>query len=84
MPIERAARALARLDGNPEATKFEGRPMWESYLDQVRVVLEAVRDLDTGTCLDAFGHPGSDLNHNKDVALYQGVIDALLHKTIRG
>jgi len=38
---ERAARALCRLEGNPEDTMFEGRPMWESYLPQVDAVLEA-------------------------------------------
>lgn len=43
-PIERAARALCILDGHPENIAFEGRPMWESYLPQVRAVLEAVRD----------------------------------------
>jgi len=38
---ERAPRALCRLEGNPEDTMFEGRPMWESYLPEVDVVLEA-------------------------------------------
>lgn len=41
-PRERAARALCRLDGNPENTAFEGKPMWQSYLPQVDAVLEAV------------------------------------------
>nr|WP_176024236.1 hypothetical protein [Brucella pseudintermedia] len=40
-PRERAARALCRKQGMPENIKFEGRPMWESYLDQVDIVLEA-------------------------------------------
>lgn len=40
-PRERAARALCRLDGHPENIRFEGRPMWESYLPQVDAVLEA-------------------------------------------
>lgn len=40
-PRERAARALCRLAGNPEDTKFDGRPMWESYLPEVDAVLEA-------------------------------------------
>lgn len=40
-PRERAARALCRLNGIPEDTQFEGRPMWESYLDQVDAVLQA-------------------------------------------
>lgn len=40
-PRERAARALCRRAGNPEDTKFEGRPMWMSYLDEVDAVLQA-------------------------------------------
>lgn len=39
---ELAARALCRLDGHPEDIKFEGRPMWESYLPQADAVLEAI------------------------------------------
>ena len=41
-PRELAARALCRLDGHPENTKFEGRPMWESYLPQADAVLSAI------------------------------------------
>ncbi|NKE77833.1 hypothetical protein [Ochrobactrum sp. MC-1LL] len=40
-PRERAARALCELHNNPPDIKFEGRPMWESYLDEVDTVLEA-------------------------------------------
>ena len=40
-PRERAARALCRLNRVPEDTMFEGRPMWESYLDEVDIVLKA-------------------------------------------
>ncbi|MCR8493668.1 hypothetical protein [Brucella anthropi] len=40
-PREKAARALCRLDGNPENITFEGQPMWQSYLGQVNAVLKA-------------------------------------------
>lgn len=40
-PRERAARALCRLARVPENTRFEGRPMWESYLAEVDAVLGA-------------------------------------------
>lgn len=39
---ELAARALCRKAGNPEDSTFEGRPMWESYLPEVDVVIEAL------------------------------------------
>lgn len=39
---ELAARALCRHDGHPENAKFEGRPMWESYLPAADAVLKAI------------------------------------------
>lgn len=38
-PREQAARALCRLDGNPEDDAYRGRPMWMSYLLKVDAVL---------------------------------------------
>lgn len=43
---ERAARALCRFHNLPEATKLEGRPMWESFLPEVDAVLEAALEKD--------------------------------------
>lgn len=45
---ELAARALCRMAGNPEDTKFQGRPMWESYLPEAEAVLEAIGWKDEG------------------------------------
>jgi len=39
--IEAAARALFRTEGNPENTKFDGKPMWQSYLPQAKAAIEA-------------------------------------------
>ena len=39
---ELAARALCRHDGHPEEAAFEGRPMWESYLQAADAVLKAI------------------------------------------
>ena len=41
--IERAARALCKFDGHAENIKFEGAPMWQSYVPQARALLAAVR-----------------------------------------
>jgi len=41
-PIERAARALCKLDGHAENGEREGKPLWQSYLPHVRVVFEAI------------------------------------------
>lgn len=43
-PIERAARALCQLDGHPDAEERKGKPLWRSYLPQVRAVLEAIHE----------------------------------------
>ncbi|MBB4407113.1 hypothetical protein GGE29_002755 [Agrobacterium tumefaciens] len=45
-PRERAARALCRLSDVPENTKFNDRPMWESFLPEVDAVLEAALGAD--------------------------------------
>jgi hypothetical protein len=39
--IEAAAKALCRRDGHSEKIRFEGRPMWESYLPEARTAVEA-------------------------------------------
>lgn len=39
--IEAAARALCRAEGNPENTKFEGKPMWQSYVPAAKAAIEA-------------------------------------------
>ena len=43
-PRERAARALCRLDGNPEDATYHGRPMWVSYLLEVDTALKEALD----------------------------------------
>lgn len=35
------ARALCRHDGHPENSKFEGKPMWQSYLPAAKVATDA-------------------------------------------
>lgn len=41
-PRELAARALCKQDGHAPDTRFEGGPMWVSYLPQVDAVLRIV------------------------------------------
>ena len=43
-PIERAARALCELDGNPPDAKMDGKPLWQDYVPEVRAVLSAIRE----------------------------------------
>ena len=39
--VEAAARALCRHAGNSENTRFEGRPMWQSYVPEAKAAFEA-------------------------------------------
>ena len=39
--IERVSRALCRFQGLPEDTKYNGCPMWESFVYQAVAILEA-------------------------------------------
>jgi hypothetical protein len=39
---ELAARALCRMDRNPEDSTYKGKPMWMDYLPAADAVLEAI------------------------------------------
>ncbi|MBC2665719.1 hypothetical protein H7F51_09295 [Novosphingobium flavum] len=53
--IERAARALCKFDGQPENIRFEGAPMWRSYVPQVRALFDSVRTAaPTGTDVEGW------------------------------
>lgn len=43
-PLERAARALCTLAGNPENATMNGKPLWMDYLPEARAVIEAIRE----------------------------------------
>ena len=64
-PLERAARALCHQAGNPTDTKFEGKPMWHSYLPEARAAVVAMR----------LSPPGG-----VDPAIYEATIDAILEE----
>jgi hypothetical protein len=44
-PRERIARALSRLQGHPPDIRFEGKPMWQSFLSEADAALAAA-DID--------------------------------------
>ena len=44
-PRERIARALSRLQGHPSDIRFEGKPMWQSFLPEADAALAAA-DID--------------------------------------
>jgi hypothetical protein len=47
-PMERAARALCELAGNPPGATLDGKPLWQDYLPEVRAVLQAIREPSEG------------------------------------
>lgn len=74
--LERAARALCHLAGHPENIKFEGKPMWQSFLPEARAVLTAIREPSEAMILAGVMHSGQD---EDDIRLpWQSMIDAVL------
>ena len=72
--LERAARALCSLQGLPENTKFEGRPMWESFLPNARAVLQAIWE--PSDAMIAAAQDTVTINHPADV--WPAMVDAAL------
>lgn len=73
--LERAARALCRHEGHPENIQFEGRPMWESYLDQARAVLAAIAEPDM-KMVSAAADKAKQIGAGDFVGIYRAMIDA--------
>lgn len=73
---ERIARALCRLDGHPENIAFEGRPMWQSYLPQVRVVLDEIEEPDAAM-LDAAVNTAEKIGPHDHVGIWRAMVKAM-------
>ena len=52
-PLERAARALCELAGNPPGAAMGGKPLWMDYLPEVRAVIKAIREPSDGVISSA-------------------------------
>lgn len=73
-PLEKAARALCRVDGHPEDARMEGKPLWQDYLPEARAVLEAIREPSVDMVYDGgINHPPADT-----ISIWQAMIDAAL------
>ena len=74
-PLERAARALCSLDGNPENATMEGKPLWQDYLPEARAVVEAIREPSAAMlAADPTGPSGSFFPED----VWRAMINALL------
>jgi hypothetical protein len=71
-PLERAARALCELEGNPPGATMDGKPLWMDYLSEARVVIAAIRE--PSEKMIAAGRECAS------GAIYQRMIDALLEQ----
>ena len=76
-PLERAARALCEMAGNPPGATMDGKPLWQDYLPEVRAVLAAVRQPN-----DAMIDAGNDASIPGELwgveDVWQGMLDAVL------
>lgn len=85
-PLERAARALCALDGNPENATMEGKPLWQSYLPEARAVLWAIREPSVvmvgrgGANMDSDGATMSDELEERALTCWSTMIDAALEE----
>lgn len=77
-PLERVARALCSADGHPENIQFEGKPMWESYLPNARVAIEALRQPDTAM-ISAAATKAEQIGKGDFGGIYQAMINAALN-----
>lgn len=77
-PIERAARALCSLDGLPENTKFEGKPMWMSFIGEATAVVRSMREPSNEIRMKAWFKFPTGENRPNDLDVWQAMIDATL------
>lgn len=52
--VQRLARKMCALDGHPQNTQYEGKPMWASYAEEARTIIMTMREL-TKAMEDAWG-----------------------------
>ena len=69
--MERAARALCRLDGHRDDEEREGRPLWQCYVPQVRTVLEAIHE-PSSTMMEAGAEVIKYVSPDEAMPGYQG------------
>lgn len=76
-PLERACRALWRLEGHPKIISSKGEAQWRGYIPQARAVVEALREPDEAmvraATIKAERVGGADF-----IRLYKAMIDAVL------
>lgn len=73
-PLERAARALCSLAGNPENATMDGKPLWMDYLPEARAVIEAIREPSEAMIDAGSTHDSADGCY----PVYRAMIDQLL------
>lgn len=76
-PLERAARALCELAGNPPGATMDGNPLWMDYLPEVRAVVEALREPSGSMVVDAADYEAVD-GFATSKHVWRAMIDALL------
>jgi hypothetical protein len=82
-PLERAARALCRLDDHPENARLDGQSLWRDYIPEVRAVLTAVRDpsdkmQDAAYRMEWSTGGDGDAADANAINVWQAMIDAIL------
>ncbi len=79
-PIERAARALCELDGNPPGATMDGKPLWQDYVSEVRAVLSAIREPDADHARQIGLRNVWQCNPDDIGGVYSAMIDAAIEE----
>lgn len=74
-PLERAARALCELAGNPPGATMDGKPLWMDYLPEVRAVVEALREPSVDMTI-----VGGNRKHLGSGDMWRAMIDRMLEE----
>lgn len=75
--LERVARALCELDGNPPDARMDGKPLWQDYLPEARAAVMALREPDEAM-LSAAASADSSLRGEDIAPIYRAMIDAAM------
>lgn len=80
-PLERAARALCELAGNPPGASMNGKPLWMDYLPEVRAVVRAIREPSGAMVAAGYEAMSNGDGGPADAAdCHRAMIDALLEE----
>jgi hypothetical protein len=75
--LERVARALCELDGNPPNATMDGKPLWQDYLPEARAAIMALRE-PSSAMMKAAAVAAAQTGTDDFAPIYRAMIDAAM------